>query len=260
MPDDWTKAKLAGDSSGGYRRTVLRTYKGSGIELRMPSATAIKEFAKAINDEVLDIPIEMKTASGATLHSWVRAVKTASGEWQTTTLGKHGASSGGHQAAEAVAAVLEARRPTVALEEVGNLLDRRREKSARTGTRSGGKSLFGGAYKDIAYDSVTKILSVNYVGKVIGRLVEPQVAKEFLSSTNPHATWNKFIRPAVNVWVEECPECRRRYSIDANHTCPVEMSTASGNLTDARRRAQRTFRESAVVKSLLGGKKKPTKK
>lgn len=255
MPDDWTKAKLAGDSSSGHRRTVLRTYKGAGIELRMLSATSIKEFVKAINGEVLDIPVEVKDASGKTLQSWVRAVKTGSGEWQTTTLGEHGASTGGHRAAEAVAAVLEARRPTVALEEVGNLLDRRRTKSARIGILSTGKSLFGGACKNIAYDSITKILSVNYVGKVVGRYVEPHIARQFITSTDPLRTLNTLLRPATHVWVRECPDCTRRYAAAAKHTCPTNLETCSaGTLTTPRRRAGRTFRESAVVKGLLGQK------
>lgn len=252
MPDDWTKDKVAGDSSTGFRRTVLRTYKGAGIELRMPSATAIKEYSGAIGNEVLDIPVEVTGADGRTLQAWVRAVKTGPGEWQTTTLGEHGATTGGHRAAEAVAAVLEARRPTVALAEAGSLIDRRRQKTARTGTKSTGKSLAGGAYKNIAYDSMTKTLSVNYVGKVVGRHVSVDDAKAFLNSTDPMRTWNELIRPAANVMVRECETCSRRYAAAADHVCPIDFAgPGKGTLSAPRRTASRTFRESAVVKSFL---------
>lgn len=259
MPDDWTKAKLAGDSSSGFRRTTLRTYKGAGVDLRMPSASAVKEFSKAIGDQVLDIPIELTDKEGKTIQGWVRAVKNGAGNWQTHLLSQDVGPKEAAIAAEAVAAVLEARRPTVALEEVGDLLHRRREKMAQKGASTLGGSKDSGTFKNFAYDRNTQVLSLSFAGKLLGRHVPEQVAVQFIRSDKPAQMWNQMIRGAKNVYINECEKCSRRYAAGAKHACPVNFAKESkGKISEPRRQALRNFRESGVVKTLagLGGSRK----
>lgn len=111
MPDDWTPSRTAGRSLSGHRRTYRRLYSGAGINLRMPSASSIRDFATTQRGRSFDIPVEATTKNG-TVSGWVRVTRTEDGVWGAQSLGFP---QNQVQVAHAVSAVLEARKVTTAL-------------------------------------------------------------------------------------------------------------------------------------------------
>ena len=109
MPVDWTPGLTPGRADSGLRRTHRRTYTGNGFSLRMPSATSIRSFA-ATNKSAFDIPVDATDDHGRSITAWVRAVQHNPGHWSVSGLGFGGVTDA--KVSEAVASVLEARRPT----------------------------------------------------------------------------------------------------------------------------------------------------
>ncbi len=64
MPDDYTPAMTGGKSLDGNRRTHRIRYSGAGVELRMPSATAIKRFSAENGKRTFDVPVEIEHEGG----------------------------------------------------------------------------------------------------------------------------------------------------------------------------------------------------
>jgi hypothetical protein len=109
--------------------------KAGGYTLRMPSATSIKAFDRETGG-TFDVPVSARDAAGRTVSGWVRVTHHRGG-WTSTPVGDFGPRTGA-RVAESVAAVLEARRPSRALDEVatswpaaGNSNARRVSRSAR---------------------------------------------------------------------------------------------------------------------------------
>lgn len=132
MPDDYTPGMTFGRSAEGNRRTHRMLYEGAGVAVRMPSATAIKRFSAEKKNRTFDVPVSVEV-DGQQVAAHVRITKNGPNQWGVSALGLKGVQ--GEKVAEAVSAVLEARRPSVALRQVDDLIVRRRERLAQAGAK-----------------------------------------------------------------------------------------------------------------------------
>ena len=129
MPDDWTPSRTTGNSViSGLRRTHRMADVDNDVAIRMPSATSIKDFAAASvpgkgTGETFDVPVAVQFPGGQ-IDGWVRVAKGAGGTWATEGLGFTSEQSA--YVAESVQCVLESRRPSRALRDTGDILERRR--------------------------------------------------------------------------------------------------------------------------------------
>jgi hypothetical protein len=129
--------------------------------------------------------------------------------------------------AESVQCVLEARRPSRALWEAGDLLERRRRRAAELGaTVSPVQSTW---IKSAGYDPATGTMVMGANAKsgprFYGFKVPTDVYKAVVTSHKPGAVFNHSVRGrATPVSVVECGQCGRFTAEGASHRCPPKPS------------------------------------
>ena len=216
MPDDYTPSMTTGRSLEGNRRTHRMCYRGIGVALRMPSATSIKRYAANEGSATFDVPVSASYPAGS-VTGWVRVTRGADGAWATRGLGFSPEDSA--YVAEGVQAVLEARRPSRALQEVGDLLDRRRARAAALGTRV--EVANSQWIKRLGYDKSTSTMVMVTGRSLYGFTVPPEVYQAMSESHAPGRIYNEVIKGrARRVEVRECPRCHRYSTARTGHRCP----------------------------------------
>lgn len=267
MPDDYTPGMTEGQSLTGHRRTHRMKYEGGGAVLRMPSATAIKRYADDIDGATFDVPVEAHTPAG-TMHGYVRVTRGKNGLWlvESPELGRDeqgrptvtDPATGQARLAtpreiarsqyvtEAVNAVLESRRPSLALKEVGDLMARRRERRAQLGETLVTPDQ-SGVVKGVAYSAATQATLVRLGNRVYAYAdTSPQDASRLLRNYSPGRVYNQhFKNRKPSIRVEQCPDCRRYALTTIEHRCPF-----------GRGRAKRTMKfERLLIQQALGMRK-----
>ena len=214
--------------------------RAGGFTLRMPSATSIKAFDQETGG-TFDVPVSARDTAGRTVTGWVRVTRHRGG-WAATPVGDFGARTGA-LVAESVAAVLEARRPSRALNEVGDLLARRRERQRAQGVPvSAVRSSF---IAGIGYDKATGTMAVAMSGgRLYGYQVPPEVHRAVAASTSPGGAYNALVKGTGRASIARCDQCGRFYPDAARHSCPVRHTErpAAGRNGDARDAAVRMSR------------------
>jgi hypothetical protein len=126
MPDDETPKKSAGRAMSEHRRTHRMKYEGGGVEVRMPSATAMRRFADRLpeSQQTFDMPVTAKYPGGS-VTGWVRCTRHGNHDWSTEPL-NFSDPKGGAVVSEAVESIASSKRPTMALSEAGETLAARR--------------------------------------------------------------------------------------------------------------------------------------
>ena len=221
MPDDYTPAQTSGRALSGSRHTHRRSYAGDDVTVRMPSATSIKRYA-AEHGTTFDVPVTA-TFPGGDISGWVRVTQNGPGEWSTQGLSFPDGDS--VQVAEAVGAVLEARRPSTALREAGNLLDRRRARIAAAGeaiTTAPASSFVTGA----GYDKLRGVLAIKIGQRTYGYKASPERVRAFASATSVGQAYNKLIKGGDTAPIVECVKCHRFNVAGAAHRCPSKHKPA----------------------------------
>lgn len=132
MPDDYTPAMTSGRSTEGNRRTHRVLYEGAGLAMRMPSATAMKRFSAENGNGTFDVPVSVEI-DGQKVAGHVRVTQNGPNQWGVSSPAFQGEQ--GERISEAVSAVLEARRPSIALSQVNDLVERRRARLAQAGAK-----------------------------------------------------------------------------------------------------------------------------
>jgi hypothetical protein len=231
MPDDWTPSRTEGRSAiSGLRRTHRMAYVGNDVAIRMPSATSIKDFAatsvtgKAAG-ETFDVPVAAQFPGGQ-IDGWVRVAKGADGTWATEGLGFTPEQSA--YVAESVQCVLESRRPSRALREAGDILERRRGRAAQLGAPVA--PIASTWIKEAGYDKATGTMVITTEGKtgkkIYGYDVPIAAYLRVANSEAPGRVFNQTIRgKTTTVSVKDCGECGRVYVTSKKHRCPVKAST-----------------------------------
>lgn len=216
MPDDYTPKMTAGQSIAGSRRTHRILYEGSGLSIRMPSATAIKRFSLENAQETFDVPVEAVGPAGNPISGFVRVTQEGPGAWSVKPLGMPAQAAA--QVGEGVAAILEARRPSVALAQVGDLTAAHRRRVAGQGTTvisPGAKTWITG----VGYNVEAGEMVVQIGDRTYGYQVDPEVYVEVATSTNVGTLYNKLVKGSPRVEVTRCERCGRVHNANVRHTC-----------------------------------------
>ena len=224
MPDDFTPRRTSGRSVVGMRRTHRMAYKSAdgSFAVRMPSATSIKAFERQTGT-TFDVPVSALSSDGRVVSGWVRVTRSGT-SWATTELGDFGPS--GIEVSEAVSCVLEARRPSRALAQAGDLRRRRAEKVARNGvTVVPVPSTF---IDTIAYDTSSGIMGVTIRGKTYGYQVPESSFDSVRVDRSPGRVYNRLVKGRPRMAVDKCEQCGRFTSAATTHTCPLGHRDRTG--------------------------------
>lgn len=225
MPDDYTPGRTGGRAWSGLRRTHRMRYSGAGLDVRMPSVSAIRRFADETGGS-FDVPVEVRDASGSTASAWVRVSRTGPGCWHTSGVGFGG--DRGAATSEAVAALLESRHPSRALAECGDLVARRREEAKGRGAimrNLDAQSWIRQAGRDET-NQVTMLRAND--GSVRGWRTDVETHEDLLTSARPGVVFHAEIKGGEEVEVVECHRCGRVHLATVAHTCPVHRIGAPG--------------------------------
>ena len=213
MPDDFTPSMTAGRALTGNRHTHRMKYTGSGVQVRMPSATSIRSWDKG-HGGTFDVPVSAEYPGGS-VQGWVRVTRNGD-HWHAT--GLNFPDNANVHVGEAVSSVLEARRVTTALSDIGNLADRARARQSAGGVpvRPVKSSWIGG----MGYNKDEALLVMETTtGRSYGHHISPEVFDALQHAKSPGAAYNQLVKGhAVGAVVERCDVCGRFSS--GNHICP----------------------------------------
>jgi hypothetical protein len=217
MPDDFTPSDSTGSSLSGRRRTQRMTYTSEEVSVTMPSAAAIRRYSYE-NGGTFDVPVSA-TFPGGNVSGWVRVTQNGANTWSVQGLNFPDADPG--QVAEAISAVLEARRPSTALQDAGDLLARRAERIA-----AGGEKIQAPPHESFiigaGYDHTQGVLAVKIGAKLYGYTVTPERVRLFGKSTSVGAAYNRLLKGQQVAEVHECDKCHRFNVGAVTHRCPSQ--------------------------------------
>jgi len=238
MPDDNTPSMHTGQAMSGHRRTHRMNYGNKDIQVRMPSATSIRRFSGDNGNPTFDVPVSVALKGGAPVQGWVRVTKTGPESWETTTLGGKG--DAGDQVAEAVAAVLESRRVTMALTKVPDLLTARKMREAAKGAVMNPVS--SSFIDSVGFDPATNTMATRIGNKLYGHKVSEQFFEAVKTAERPGSVFNRLVRAHQPAGVIQCGKCGRVSSTAVTHACPTGHKAESGiglaHVERARKRAE----------------------
>ena len=232
MPDDNTPARSGGQALSGNRRTHRVAYSGAGVTIRMPSATAIRRFEADSGGQTFDVPVSYLTDTGESHSGWVRVTRSGN-DWAATGLG-FGADAQ-IEVSEAVSAIMEARRPTRSLREVGNLLAHRKDRTALAGAEM--VNLNTSTWiSGVSYDDATGVMGMTTrtAGRAYGYQVPRATFEAVAKAHSPGAVYNRLIKsqPDVDrVPVKRCGQCGRFFAATDSHTCPLLHHAAPADVS-----------------------------
>lgn len=218
MPDDFTPNKTDGRALSGNRRTHRMAYQTAdrSFALRMPSATSIKAYEQGTGG-TFDIPVSASDRSGNSVSGWVRVTRSGR-DWTATGLGDFGERTGA-QVSEAVSSVLEARRPSRALAEVGDLLAKHQERARAAGERFVPvRSTF---ISSVGYDDEEGTMAVAIRDRLYGYQVPRAAFSALTSASHPGKVYNAMVKGHTRTELGRCEQCGRFYAEGNAHTCPT---------------------------------------
>lgn len=240
MPDDYTPAQTLGQAMSGKRRTHRMNYGNKDIDLRMPSATSIKRYSGDHGNPTFDVPVSVAIRGGEPKQTWVRVTKTGPHSWETTHLGGAEGTEASVMVSEAVAAVLESRRPSMALAGVDNLIKARRKREAAKGAEM--NPISSSFIDEVGYDPATNTMATRIGDKLYGHRVNEFTFAAMANSERPGTVFNKLVRTVQGAGVERCGNCGRFSNIEVTHVCPKGHRPAADlnpeHTERARRRAE----------------------
>ncbi|MFC4225484.1 hypothetical protein [Lysinibacter cavernae] len=218
MPDDYTPGQKTGRALSGKRRTHRMKYQGAGVTVRMPSATALKRFSKENGDHTFDVPIELEH-DGGTVTGFVRVTKSGRGSWDVQALNIP--APAGPKAAEAVCAVLEARKPSTALAEVDSLLEHRRRRWASHGVELKEPHAPSQMISSMGYNQASRQLTMKLGSRVYSYEAPKEVFDAIQNSSSPGLKYNQLVRKKRQRHeVSQCKKCKRWTPETIKHRCP----------------------------------------
>lgn len=221
--DEGTTTRGADGWEIGVRRM---SYQGAGVQVRMPSAASIRRFSEQCGSATFDVPISIVGTDGRARAGWVRMTRCGDGTWASRALGM-GNGPAAAEAAEAVSATVEARRPGRALEAVGDLLERRRQKVAAAGVRP--KRISSTWVTGLGYEPASKVMVMTTRREVYGYRVEGHVYGRLAVASSPGATFNEVVKGrARRVEVVGCADCGRFHLAEVAHRCPPREAARPG--------------------------------
>lgn len=196
-----------------------RTYAGGPMQMTMPSRAALDRFAAEQGDE-FDIPVHAQYGDLPAISCWVRVHKAANGTWRAHPLGDLSGNSAG-VIGESVSSIMEARRPSSGLRDVGDIL--LRYKAAKAGRQGLIRDMTGASrwISKIGYNPEMGVMTMTTTtGKSYGYEVSQETFNEVLTNASPGAVFNRLIRTrAPRVEVVTCETCGEVYPNGTIHRC-----------------------------------------
>lgn len=225
LPDDYTPRMTGGQALSGSRRTHRMRYGADGVEVRMPSKTSIRRFAKEGN-RTFDIPYSTTGADGVTISGWARVSGPQNGLWDVQVLGSKGTSQAdmarAAQAREIIHATLEGRRCAIPVSDVNQILAAHKRRTAARGVPVApvtSKWIRGMGYNEASGTMVMK----TDAGKSYGFKVPRETFARIRSARSPGAEFNYRVKgKSERVKVAQCPSCSYYTSDPAAHRCRIE--------------------------------------
>ncbi len=233
MPDDNSPSMGGGEALSGLRRTYRSRYGRSGqVQLRMPSKAAMMRFHADHPKQAFDVPVGMETPDGRTIQGFVRVTPGADRTWTAEGLGFKAEDD--VFVSEAVASVLESRRPTTVDLSPDALRARYLERTSSAGVQMAplAQSSWIGSG---GYDAASETMFLTMNGRTYGYKATPEAYATMMTSTSPGRTFNTvFKRNLPREQVTTCPSCQRAYVASRNHHCPgtATRSHAADAATD----------------------------
>ncbi|MFE6966787.1 hypothetical protein ACFVAJ_16885 [Agromyces sp. NPDC057679] len=207
-------------SADAGRRVHRATYRGTDISVQMPSAAAVKRFSYN-HGGTFEFPVTGDFPGGK-ITGTVRVTQNGVNEWSVQGLGFPAGNA--ELIAEAIGAVLEARRPSLAVEDAAQLARRRAERFAAAGSRVDGPKADSSFISAAGYDRARGVIAIKVRDKLYGYRVTEQVARAFFTASSVGAAYNRLVRDGKNgsrrVDIRECPSCHRFNVGDSVHRCP----------------------------------------
>ncbi|WP_159599111.1 KTSC domain-containing protein [Agromyces humi] len=200
----------------GGRRTHRATYRGQDISVQMPSAAAVKRYSYN-HGGTFEFPVA-GSFPGGQITGTVRVTQNGANEWSVQGLGFPPGSA--ELIAEAVGAVLEARRPRLAIEDARQLAQRRAERFAAAGGKVEEPREESSFITAAGYDRGRGVLAIRIREKLYGYRVTEQQARAFFSASSVGSAYNRLVRGGHRVDVRECPACHRFNVGESVHRCP----------------------------------------
>lgn len=270
MPDDYTPGGHGGRALSGGRRTHRMNYSGGGMDIRMPSATAARRFAKENPGRTFDMPVHVRLSSGRTVQGHVRCTPGVNGRWDTEAIGFR--KEDAPEISEGVNAVLESRRVTTALRDAGDLRERRERRLKERGIehkpvkstwiQSAGYQDPDGDGEGMMVMTTKPYTTKGRTGKD-GRVIsapEPRPSRQygfhmnretfdqFASSSEPGKTFNEMIKGQHQRFeVTQCGGCGRFHQSNTPHTCGPSEKPRTGETVNSRQN-QRAAAAAALPK------------
>lgn len=230
MPDDFTPSRGGGAALSGHRRTHRMNYSGAGVELRMPSATAIRRFSSEHGNRTFDVPVVAGIDGGTPVQRMVRVTKTGPHSWVASALDGNG-SEEDIKLSEAVTAVLESRRVSMALSAAGDLLARHEARRAAQGSEL--EPVLSSFIEEVGYDDRAGVMATVIGGKVHTNEVPRQTFELVKTSERPGSVFNKMVKNQGTAGLgERCGKCARFVSVSSAHLCPAVHKHKDGGDTN----------------------------
>src|SRR5690606_35969684 len=171
MPQDYTPKRSSGRSVTGHRRTHRMRYQaGAGVEVRMPSRTAINRFMNESGNDTVDVPVAAAAPGAPAIQGWVRVTRLAPGKFSAEGLGMGGKTE--VIVAESVSAAMEGRSAQRSLNSYADTVARRQERIAAMGVEA--TQVPSGWIDGVAYDEKNGVM---YSGMASGRAYGHKVSK-----------------------------------------------------------------------------------
>lgn len=229
MPDDFTPSRGIGAALSGHRRTHRMNYSGAGVELRMPSATAVRRFSAEHGNRTFDVPVVAGIGGGTPVQRMVRVTKTGPHSWVASALDGNG-SEDDVMLAEAVTSVLEARRVSMALKAAGDLLARHEARRAAQGSEL--EPVLSSFIEEVGYDDRAGVMATVIGGKVHTNEVPRGTFELVKTAERPGSVFNKLVKNQGSAGLgKRCAKCARFVSESSAHLCPAVHKHKDGGDT-----------------------------
>lgn len=198
------------------RRVNLRTYDNDHAAIRMPSASAVRTYAAGLADpKTFDLPIEYADADGRMIRISMRVTALAGGHFHVTA--PNGSNETRVRAAEAARAVLEAQRPLRALRDIGDLLQRHKDRVPNGVFKMA--PVESSFIEAVGYEPVNgEMLVAMKAGKVYNYKVPDYVFDAVIASPSVGRAYTRYVKGAPRADVEMCRTCRQWASVEG-HVC-----------------------------------------
>ncbi len=197
--------------------------------------------------------MEATNADGRQITAWVRAVRHGPGSWSVSGLEFGGTADA--QVSEAVASVLESRRPTMALRAAGDLVEKHRQRLADLGVMLG--AVRSSWIAAVGYSDTDGLLTMQtrtktdadghpVLPRTYGSHVPREVFEQLAASDRPGTIYNRLVKGHPSQLVKSCRRCGRVYAASRSHVCGQVIN-------DDRTLPPQSVDEATGRRSALGG-------